>query len=101
MRAAALAELAEGAVLGVEAGGRKIVLAQAGGEVYALDDNCSHRDFPLALGDLDAAACTLTCAWHGAAFDLRTGAPRCAPATRAVAVHGVRVAAGEVFVRLD
>jgi 3-phenylpropionate/trans-cinnamate dioxygenase ferredoxin component len=101
VRAAALAELAEGAVTAVEVEGRKIALARVEGAVYALADNCSHRDFPLSLGEVDAEACTLTCEWHGAAFDLQSGEPRCAPATRPVAVFEVRLDGDEVLVRID
>ena len=87
VKAAALSELApEGAVLGVEAAGRRVALARVDGEVYAFADNCSHRDFPLSLGEVDTEACTVTCEWHGAAFDIRTGSPLCAPATRPIAV---------------
>jgi 3-phenylpropionate/trans-cinnamate dioxygenase ferredoxin component len=101
VRAAALAELAEGGVTAVVVEGRKVALARVEGEVYALADNCSHRDFPLSLGEVDREACTVTCEWHGAAFDLRSGAPQCAPATRPVAVYPVRVDGGEVLVRID
>jgi 3-phenylpropionate/trans-cinnamate dioxygenase ferredoxin component len=90
----------EGAVVGVEAGGRRLALARVEGEVYALADVCSHRDFPLSVGEVDAGACTVTCEWHGAAFDLRSGEPRCPPATRSVPVFATRVDAGEVWVRL-
>jgi 3-phenylpropionate/trans-cinnamate dioxygenase ferredoxin subunit len=100
VRAAALAELPEGAVLGVEAAGRKIAIARVDGEVYALADNCSHRDFPLSLGEVDREACTVTCEWHGAAFDLRSGDARCAPATRPVAVYPVKVERGEVWISI-
>jgi 3-phenylpropionate/trans-cinnamate dioxygenase ferredoxin subunit len=99
IRAAALAELPEeGAVLGVEAGGRRVALARVDGEVYAFADNCTHREFPLSVGEVDAAACTVTCEWHGAAFDLRTGEPTCGPAFRPIPVYGVRVDADEVWV---
>lgn len=99
MKAAALSELPdEGAVLGVEAGGRKVALARVDGEVYAFADNCSHRDFPLSVGEVDAAACTVTCEWHGAAFDIRTGEPTCGPAFKPIPVYGVRVDSDEVWV---
>ena len=101
IKAAALSELApEGAALGVEVGGRRVALARVDGQVYALADNCSHRDFPLSLGEVDTEACTVTCEWHGAAFDLRTGAPLCAPATRPVAVYEVKVEDETVWVNL-
>lgn len=99
MKAAALSELPEeGAVLGVEAAGRRVALARVDGEVYAFADNCSHRDFPLSVGEVDAASCTVTCEWHGAAFDLRTGAPTCPPAIKPIPVYGVRVDADEVWI---
>jgi 3-phenylpropionate/trans-cinnamate dioxygenase ferredoxin subunit len=99
VRAAALSELApEGAVTGVEAGGRRVALARVDGEVYAFADNCSHRDFPLSVGEVDTGACTVTCEWHGAAFDIRTGEPLCPPAIRPIAVYEARVEGGAVWV---
>jgi nitrite reductase/ring-hydroxylating ferredoxin subunit len=101
IRAAALSELSEGAVLGVEVAGRRIALARVEGEVYAIADVCSHRDFPLSVGEVDAEACTITCEWHGAAFDLRTGTPVCAPATRPVPVFPARIEDGDVMVEVE
>jgi 3-phenylpropionate/trans-cinnamate dioxygenase ferredoxin component len=98
VRVAALSEIDEGAVLGVEAAGKRVVVARVDGQVYALADNCTHRDFPLSLGEVDAEACTVTCEWHGAAFDLRTGAPACLPATRPVPVYAAKVEGGDVWV---
>lgn len=101
VKAAALSDLPEeGAVLGVEAAGRRVALARVDGEVYAFADNCSHRDFPLSVGEVDADACTVTCEWHGAAFDIRTGSPLCAPATRAIAVYAAKVQDGAVWIDL-
>lgn len=101
MKAAALSDLAEeGAVLGMEVEGRRVALARVDGEVYAFADNCSHRDFPLSVGEVDAASCTVTCEWHGAAFDIRTGEPTCPPAFKPIAVFGTRVEDGMVWVDL-
>lgn len=100
-KAAALSELVPGgAVLGVEVAGRRVALARVDDAVYAFADNCSHRDFPLSLGEVDAEACTVTCEWHGAAFDIRTGAPLCAPATRPIAVYETKVEDGAVWVEV-
>ncbi|HEU4556433.1 MAG TPA: non-heme iron oxygenase ferredoxin subunit [Longimicrobium sp.] len=98
LKAASLAQLPEGGALGVEVAGLRVALARVGDEVYAIADNCSHRDFPLSHGEVDVEACTLTCEWHGAAFDLRTGVPTCAPATRPVAVFETKVEGGSVWV---
>lgn len=99
--AAALSALPEeGTVLGIEVEGRRVALARVDGEVYAFADNCSHRDFPLSVGEVDAASCTVTCEWHGAAFNLRTGEPTCPPAFKPIPVYAVRVDADEVWVEL-
>ncbi len=101
VKAAALPELApEGAVTGVDVAGRRVALARVDGEVYAFADNCSHRDFPLSVGEVDTDACTVTCEWHGAAFDIRTGQPTCPPAVRPIAVYAAKVQGGAVWVDL-
>jgi 3-phenylpropionate/trans-cinnamate dioxygenase ferredoxin component len=99
-RVAALTELPEGSVMGVEAGGRRICLANCEGEVYAFSDNCSHRDFPLSNGELDSDDCTITCEWHGAAFDIRSGRPLCLPAITPIEVYSCTVQDGAILVEV-
>src|SRR5690554_7495067 len=100
VHAAALSELPEGSVMGVEAGGRRICLVNCEGEIYAFADNCSHRDFPLSNGELDEEDCTITCEWHGAAFDVRSGRPTCLPAVRPIEVFESRVEEGVILVEV-
>ncbi len=101
VKAASVAELPDGdAVLGVQVAERRVALARVDGEVYAFADNCSHRDFPLSVGEVDAASCTVTCEWHGAAFDLRTGEPTCPPAIKPIPVYAARVEDGAVWIEL-
>jgi 3-phenylpropionate/trans-cinnamate dioxygenase ferredoxin subunit len=99
-RVAALDELPAGSVLGVEAGGRRICLANCEGEIYAFADNCSHRDFPLSNGELDPDDCTVTCEWHGAAFDIRSGKPTCLPAVKPIEVFACRIEEGAILVEV-
>lgn len=101
VRVASLAELPDGDVLGVEAAGERICLARVDEQVYAFRDNCSHRDFPLSNGELDPEECSITCEWHGAQFDVRTGAALCLPATRPIPVFPTRVEDGEIWVELQ
>ncbi|MEN9572430.1 MAG: hypothetical protein RL514_285 [Verrucomicrobiota bacterium] len=77
--------------------GRRIAVFNVGGEFYALDDGCPHRDGPLGSGWVDADACQVTCPLHGWAFDLRTGAGVTKPA-RPVRSYPVRVVEGKVWV---
>jgi 3-phenylpropionate/trans-cinnamate dioxygenase ferredoxin subunit len=71
-----------------------------GGELYAIEDRCSHDDGPLCEGDWDEDLCRVICPRHGSAFDLATGTPRSLPAVEPVATYPVRVADGLVVVEL-
>jgi 3-phenylpropionate/trans-cinnamate dioxygenase ferredoxin component len=95
-------ELGEGEMRLVEADGRKIgVFRCAGGELYAIEDRCSHDDGPLAEGEFDRDACTVECPRHGSLFDIRTGRPKTLPAYVPVEVFEVREEDGEVKLEVD
>lgn len=98
VKVAMLEEIEEGGVLGVEAEGKAVCLARLEDQVYAFADNCSHRDFPLSQGELDAEDCSITCDWHGARFDVRSGAALSLPATRPIPVYECRVEEGAIYV---
>ena len=97
-----LSELPAGEMKLVEADGRKIgVFHCADGELYAIEDRCSHDDGPLAEGEFDASACTVECPRHGSLFDLTSGRPKTLPAYQAVDVFEVEVEDGTVKVAVD
>lgn len=50
---------------------KEILLANSDGKVYALCDRCSHMNAPLSMGTLNGKL--VTCAMHGARFDVTTG----------------------------
>jgi 3-phenylpropionate/trans-cinnamate dioxygenase ferredoxin component len=90
-------ELPEGAMRLIEAEGRKIgVFRCSTGELYAIEDRCSHDDGPLAEGEFDADACTVECPRHGSLFDLQSGRPKTLPAFQPVETFEVRIENGEV-----
>ena len=96
-----LEELPAGEMRLVESDGRKIGVFHADdGELYAIEDRCSHDDGPLAEGEFDAGSCTVECPRHGSLFDLRTGKPRTLPAYRPVDTFEVRVEANEIKLEL-
>ena len=51
--------------------GRDILVANIDGEYFATDDSCTHSGSSLSEGKLDG--CTITCGWHAAEFDCKTG----------------------------
>ena len=66
-----------------DAGDYGLVVCRVDGELYALEDNCSHADTPLSEGRLRRHA--LTCPLHGTSFDVRTGEHSGPPAYTGVA----------------
>jgi 3-phenylpropionate/trans-cinnamate dioxygenase ferredoxin subunit len=94
-------ELPEGEKKIVEVDGYKIGVFNAGGELFAIEDRCSHDDGPLAEGTFDAGACTVECPRHGSLFDLRSGRPKTLPAYVPVETFDVRVEDGEIKLEVD
>jgi 3-phenylpropionate/trans-cinnamate dioxygenase ferredoxin component len=58
----------------------EIGVFNCGGNLYAIEDRCSHDDGPLAEGEFDPDKCTVECPRHGSLFDLKTGKPMTLPA---------------------
>lgn len=94
-------ELPEGEKRIVEVEGVKIGVFNAGGELFAIEDRCSHDDGPLAEGSFDPAACTVECPRHGSLFDLETGRPKTLPAFAPVETYEVSVEDGEIKLEVD
>ncbi len=86
----------------VEAGGlaHQVAVVRLGDDLYALGDICSHADFSLAEGEVDAEERTIECWKHGSLFSLTTGEAETLPATRPVPVYGVGVENGQVWLEV-
>ena len=94
---AASAELAPGAVRTVDVDDVQVAVFNVDGELYAIEDQCTHDYFCLSEGELEGEE--VVCPLHGARFDLRTGEATAPPAYEAVVTYAVRVADGVVQVR--
>jgi nitrite reductase/ring-hydroxylating ferredoxin subunit len=64
-------DLPAGNMKHVEVAKEEILIANSEGKVYALCDRCSHMNAPLSMGTLNGRV--VTCAMHGARFDVTTG----------------------------
>jgi len=95
-----LAEFPPGTVKILREGDLAVGVFNAGGELYAIEDRCSHDDGPLAEGEFDPERCVVVCPRHGSEFDLRTGKPRTLPAYLPVPTYPVRVEGGRIVVCL-
>jgi nitrite reductase/ring-hydroxylating ferredoxin subunit len=75
----------------------RIMLANVGGELYAMRDMCGHRNAPLSRGRLDG--CIVECPLHFAQFDVRTGKLVDGPISADVPVYEVRVEGDTVLIK--
>ena len=98
VKVADLGECPPGSLFEVEAGGEQIVLANVDGELYALQNRCSHQDLPLSDGELDGDR--LECLYHGATFDVCTGNAMGLPAIRPVETYTVELRGQEIYVQV-
>jgi 3-phenylpropionate/trans-cinnamate dioxygenase ferredoxin component len=99
VRACALADVPENGALGVELNGEPVAVVNAGGEIYAIRDVCSHAEVPLSEGEVYDH--TIECWLHGSCFDLRTGKPTGMPATEPVPVYPVKIEGDDVLVSIE
>jgi 3-phenylpropionate/trans-cinnamate dioxygenase ferredoxin subunit len=88
---APLADFGPGSVKIVTVGWTSIGVYNCGGELFALEDRCSHDDGPLCEGEWEEDSCRVICPRHGSAFDLRTGRPLSLPAFEPVDTYDVVV----------
>lgn len=99
VKVANIEELKPGQSKALNLNGKAIALFNVKGTFYAVEDVCSHMGAPLANGML--AGKTITCEWHGATFDLETGAAVEGPARGDITAYQVYVQGDDVELEID
>jgi 3-phenylpropionate/trans-cinnamate dioxygenase ferredoxin component len=90
-------DIPRGEVRTYEADNTEVAIFNLDGELYALEDICTHDGGYLASGEIDGDH--VICPRHGAHFDIKTGAALCAPAYEPVPTFEVRIDGERVLVR--
>jgi nitrite reductase/ring-hydroxylating ferredoxin subunit len=98
IKVAEIDDLDDGELMVVEVDDEPVCLAKVEGSVYAFTDNCTHISGPLNEGELDGEV--LTCPWHGAQFNVRTGKVLRGPARQDIQTYPVRVEGNSILVSL-
>jgi 3-phenylpropionate/trans-cinnamate dioxygenase ferredoxin subunit len=98
VRVASVSEIPPGGRKLADIDGRAIAIFNIEGQLYAIDDVCTHDGGPLAEGKLYGRE--IECPRHGARFDVCTGAALCMPAFEPVATHEVKVVGEDVLVSI-
>jgi chlorite dismutase len=93
--------LGEGESSVVYFAGKQVALFNAGGQIFALSNRCSHARGPLSEGTLidDEDGCSVICPWHYAKFDLDSGIALEGAASTAVPTYEVMIREDTIYLR--
>ena len=97
--AAALGDVPQGDVIGVNVAGKDIALYEVEGEVFATDNICTHGHARMSDGFLEGRE--IECPLHQGKFDVCTGKALCAPLTENIKTYAVKIENMRVMLKLD
>jgi len=97
-KVAKVSEIQPGEVKSFVVGNEMVAVCNNGGKFYAFIDECSHQSLPLSDGILEGK--TITCAYHGAVFDIETGEALCLPAVDCIETYEVKVQSDDIYILL-
>jgi len=95
IKVAAQAQLGEEEAMPFTVGDAQLALFHSAGAFHVTDNVCTHQYALLTDGYVEDGC--VECPLHQAQFDLRTGQPQCAPATRPIRIYPVKVEGGEIY----
>ena len=95
VKVAQVDEVQPGAMTVIELDGHLICVANVAGRFCAVEDDCTHVGGPLDEGELDGEV--LTCPWHLAQFNIRTGRVLRGPARTDLPTYQVQVEGNDVL----
>ena len=98
-RIAAVSQLRDEEAFPAKLGEVPIALYRLDGQVFAIDDVCTHEFALLSQGFIEGR--TVECPLHQAKFDISTGKCLAAPATVDLNRYAVRIEAGEIYVSVQ
>lgn len=91
-------DIASGASKLVDVAGTAILLCHDEGQIFAIENRCSHLEEPLACGKIKWG--WIACPAHGARFDLETGEAMNLPATAPIRTYQARIVNGMIEVAI-
>ncbi len=89
-------EIPPGTTKRVVVEGVEVLLCNVDGDLYAVEDVCTHDGGPLDQGEQQGRQ--IMCPRHGALFDVTTGRALTLPAVVPLPTYTVRIEGGDVFV---
>ena len=93
---AAVDDVPEDDVIGVDTNGKSFALYHVEGTIYATDNICTHGNAKLCDGFVEGFE--IECPLHQGKFDIRNGKALCAPLTDDLKVYPVKIEIGRAHV---
>ncbi|MFH1766078.1 MAG: non-heme iron oxygenase ferredoxin subunit [Gemmatimonadota bacterium] len=96
IKVATLEDCPPGSLRSVMVGLDPVVIANVDGTIYAVMNRCSHEDLPLSDGEMEGT--TIVCQYHGARYDVTSGAPRGLPAVKHIKAFPVEIREEGIYI---
>ena len=97
VRAASASQAKPGSLLTVEVEGESVLIANIDGAFYAMGAICTHKEWDLSEGSVDGFR--ITCAGHGAVWDVRSGKAEFDEPLDDEPLYDVKEDGGQLYVR--
>jgi nitrite reductase/ring-hydroxylating ferredoxin subunit len=98
IKACKLDQIKNGQLFGFSYNGKKILLANQKGKIYATDLICTHADADLSTGFLTEEG--VRCPLHLSVFNLQNGKPQNLPAEIPLKTYDVKIDQDEIYVEI-
>ncbi len=89
-------ELGVGQMKRIAPSGKALLLVNAEGGYFCVDEMCSHEDYSLWFGCVKGRS--IKCSLHGSYFDLASGKPLNEPADCPLATYPAKLESGQIWV---
>ena len=94
-----VSDIPRGKMIKITVDGKDVMVANIEGDFCAMDDTCTHSGSSLSEGTLEG--CIVTCGWHKAEFNCKTGKLAKFPAKiNDLASYNVTVESDSIFVEM-
>jgi len=91
-------EVSAGQKKAFEVEGKRIAIFNIDGQFSAIDDTCTHAGGPLSEGQVQDSK--VTCPWHGAQFDIKSGAVLQGPAANNITCYKVKIEGDDIYLEV-
>lgn len=93
--------LKNGDLLDFDFGDKNILIAKAGGKIYATDRICTHAYADLSAGFMNENEKTVTCPLHMSVFKLEDGNPQNLPAEEPLKTYSIKIQDNWVYILME